>query len=215
MSTIVKIKRVANGKFQGELTDRIEKPGAVNMLALLNKGDKDFENVGKPRHAWFPVTLASMKELGFSEEKLDRISQLKKDEYEDCMLENPRMDGELLRVQINETLMPTTWQRENVKKAAKQLFITTDIAQRGNLVSEVDLIDYVGEVGYFLDKSGRYIFSKASVVAGSTVSHTFITETVLVPESELQNLGSELAEPMKVDQKEGVEEDETGEKVGF
>lgn len=217
MSTIVKIKRVANGKFQGELVDKIKKSGTVNMLALLNKGDKDFQNIGKPRHAWFPVTLESMKELGFSEEKVDRISKLKKDEFEDCMLENPEMGGEKLRIQINETQLPSNdWERTNKLKAAKQLLITPEVATRNNLPSEVDLVEYIGESGYFLTLDGKFIFSKASVVAESTVRHTFIDKFVFVPQSELEALGYELHDPVKMGADEGVTKGESkSEKVDF
>src|SRR5687767_5961873 len=105
MSTIISVKRVKNDSLQAELVDQVSTTGRINVLRRLNKGDERF-NTGNMRHAWFPVTIASLIDLGFSGSMISAISELKKDEKIECKFESPKIDGLELRIQIIETVIP-------------------------------------------------------------------------------------------------------------
>jgi hypothetical protein len=197
MSKIVSIRKVANGNLQAEMVDTIEKPGAVNVLAKLNKGDDRF-NVGSQRRAWFPVTLASLSDLGLSDIQLQKIHNLQQDERFAVEINDPMIDGYKLRIQVNESIFPDMWQRQNAAKAAKQLMIDERVAANTKLNSEYDLSKYVGQNGYFLDEHGNHIFSRTTVTIEPQVKHTIIQAT-LVPESELGTFGATLAQPTTVE----------------
>ena len=190
-TAIVSIKRVANDGLQAEMVDYVQRPGSVNVLASLNKGDDRFKT-GSPRRAWFPVTDESLKGLGLSERVLDEIAALEQGEKYDVMIENPTIDGLKLKIQIKETTTPDAWQSANIAKAAKQIVISEAVSTNRGLKTEFDLTNYKGQIGYFLDENSNFIFSRASVTVEGQVKHQFIDGS-LVPETELPSQGVELA----------------------
>lgn len=196
MSKIVNIRKVANGGLQAEMVDTIEKPGAVNVLAKLNKGDERF-NLGSQRRAWFPVTPTSLHELGLSELQLVAIQNLEQGERHPLEIVDPMIDGHKLRIQVNETIIPDVWQRQNASKAAKQIMIDERVAANTKINTEFDLRNYQGQNGYFLDRDGNHIFSRTTVTIEGQLKHTLVDGT-LVPESELATYGATLAEPVSI-----------------
>jgi len=80
-------------------------------------------------------------------------------------------------------------------KAAKQIMIDERVASNKGVKTQYDLSKYLGQNGYFLDKEGNHIFSKATVTIESQVKHQF-ADTTLVPENELASYGATLAEPV-------------------
>lgn len=196
MSILVSVRKVANNSLQGELLDTVVK-GEVNVLALLNKGDNRFKN-GSERRAWFPVTLQSLGELGVNKATRDQIAALEQGQSIELNIENPKIEGYELRIQVEETVVPNTYQRANTMKVAKQIMITEKVA-KSKIATEFDLSKAVNMNGYFLDAEGQYIFTNTVVKAEGQVSHKFI-QGVLVPENELANYGATLAQGVVVTQ---------------
>lgn len=198
MSVLTQVRRVANNGLQGELVDTVEKPGSINVLAHLNKGDDRFKT-GNERRAWFPVTMQSLQEIGATPAQLDAIAKLEKDGKFELNISNPKVDGLTLRVEIKESIIPDMWQRQNAKKAAKQIMITPEVA-KSRVKTVFDLGIHIGKLGYLIDEGGNFIFSKANVTVEGQVNHVFVPGT-LVPETELANYGATLAEaPVMQDQ---------------
>ncbi len=206
MNTIVSIRKVANGGLQAEMQGTVEKAGAINVLAKLNAGDSRFKS-GSDRRAWFPVTIQSLGEsLGFTIEELEKIDALAQNERYLCKKENPSIDGHLLVIQVNETIVPDIYQRQHVMESAKQLEITDKLAANIRLNTKYDLKPFVGSVGYFLDTDGNHIFSRTAVTIKEQLNHTFV-EGEFVPENMLAEFGATLAEPTKVEvAKEALQE---------
>lgn len=193
MTKIVSIRKVANGGYQAEMVGGVVRPGSVNILALLNKGDERFKQ-GSERRAWFPVTLATLSEdFNVDALTISKLNALEQGEKVELVIENPTLGGHKLCIQINETTVPDTYQRQHVMKSAKQLMIDAKIASNGKLKTDFDLGKYIGQNGYFMDADGNFIFSRGTVTIESQVSHTFV-EGALVPETELANYGATLAE---------------------
>lgn len=202
MSKLTSIRKVANDSLQAELQDVVVHPGRVNVLAELNKGDSRFQ-IGNPRRAWFPITLASLAELGLKASQLEAITSMESSQKVVIDLESPKVNGEELKIQVNETILPDFYQKNNVMKAAKQISITEKIAANRGMKTSYDLSKYIGQSGYFLDKDGNHIFSRTTVTVASQVNSFFI-EGELVPEKELASYGATLAEPVSVEQFEEV-----------
>lgn len=198
MSTIVSIRKVKNENLQAEMVGRVSKPGQINVLAELNKGDERFNVAGSERRAWFPVTLSSLSELGMSADKLAKIEAMSEGERVECLLENPTIAGQPLFIQVNETITPDEYQSANAIKTAKQIEINESVAK--NAPSNFDLSKYQGQRGYFLDAEGNHIFSRTTVQVKSQLKHTFV-EGTLVPETELAAFGATLAEPISTKEK--------------
>jgi hypothetical protein len=198
-TSIVSIKRVKNDRLQAEIVDHVER--RVSTLSLLNKGDKAFDPKSI-RHAWFPVTVESLIDLGASASLVEKVeaSKLGEDKIE-CLIENPMLRGQRLRIQVTETVNPNAYQAENKLKMAKQLEITKEVIENKNLAKHADIAMYAGETGYFLTEEGQFIFSNSTVEVEAQLKHSFI-EAYLVPESLLSGVGAELAAPIK--QKENV-----------
>lgn len=191
MSVLTKITRVKNNSLQAELVDTIEKPGRMNVLAKLNKGDERFK-VGSQRRAWFPVTILSLREIGVNPLILLQIEALKETEFLELNMESPKVEGDELRIQVVESTIPDAYQKANAVKSAKQIMISEEIASNSNIKTDYNLRNYVGKNGFFVDKNDAFIFAKATVTVGSQVEHKFI-EATLVPETELAEFGAVLA----------------------
>jgi hypothetical protein len=116
MSILVNVKKVANNSLQGELSDTIVKEDGVNVLALLNKGDHRFK-VGSTRRTWFPITPESMLEMGIPKTIVDSASNLEEGGIVELNLENPKIEGLELRIQVEETVIPNSYQRHEDCKA--------------------------------------------------------------------------------------------------
>ncbi len=207
MLTIV--RAVANGSFQMEIVDKVQKP-SQNVLQLLNKTDDRF-NLGNNRFAWVKVMPhEAQKYFGIDPQELAKLTFTEGRERED-MVEgkdyltvekaNPTLDGASLRIQISETTEPTEWQAANLEKAAKQIEITAEIAANPNLIKSDNIADCIGEVGYFLTEEGQPIFAKATVVTGEP-RHQFL-EGALFPKAEIEvsTSGIALREPDRVEAK--------------
>jgi hypothetical protein len=190
---ITSVKRVRNGKLQAQMQDKVQKPGAVNVLAALNEGDEAFDNSGSLRYGWFAVTTIGLAKMGVDEEDIATISELEEGEQFDIEIENPSIEGEALRLRIVETTSPSKYDTENTLKQAKKLEITKVIAERDNIPTEFDLSNYIGEYGYFMTPDGYHVFSNTSVTTESQLKHVFLKDLQLVPESELQTIEVTLA----------------------
>lgn len=206
MSKITKVKRVANNKLQAEMIDYVQRPGKTNVLAKLNMGDPSFENVGKPRYGWFTVTIPSLKMIGVQDELLLLIDKLQTGEELELNIDDPKLDGEVLRLQVMERVGAISdYERKFPLEAAKKIEITEEIGKRNNIKSEFDLSNYVGETGYFVDGNGQHIFTNTIPVIESELNHRFVEDVYLCPKSELAVYSSTLADPVKVETKEKVE----------
>ena len=199
MSKIISVKRVANNGLQAEITAMVQISSRINVLQMLNKGDKRFESTSAPRHAWFPVTLISLEELGVDSMTLAKIDNLQFGEKVELDLVDPKIEGELLTIQVTESVFPDEFQYKNAKTAAKQLPITDRVAKNRTLANGRDLSKYIGEVGYFLDASGQHIFARNIVTVESQVKHTIVPDAQFVPARELSEYGATLADPTAVE----------------
>lgn len=199
MSKIISVKRVANNGLQAELTAVVQISDRINVLQQLNKGDKRFEPTSLPRHVWFPVTLISLAELGVSVEKLAEVGKLEFGQKAELSIENPTLEGELLTIQVTESIYPDEFQAKNVMTSAKQLPITDRVAKNRTLANGRDLGKYIGEIGYFLTPAGEHIFTKNILTVESQVKHTIVKDAVFVPAKELAEYGATLAEPTPVE----------------
>jgi hypothetical protein len=199
MSKIISVKRVANNGLQAELTAVVQISERINVLQQLNKGDKRFEPTSLPRHVWFPVTMLSLKELGVDAAKLAEIDNLQFGEKAMLDITDPKIEGELLTIQVTESIYPDEFQAKNVMTSAKQLPITDRVAKNRTLANGRDLGKYIGEVGYFLTPAGEHIFTKNILVVESQVKHSIVKDAVFVPAKELAEYGATLAEPTPVE----------------
>ena len=199
MSKIISVKRVANNGLQAEITAVVQISSRINVLQQLNKGDKRFEPTASPRHAWFPVTMISLKELGVSAAKLAEVDALQFGEKAELDIIDPKVEGELLTIQVVESIYPDEFQAKNVMTSAKQLPITERVAKNRTLANGRDLSKYIGEIGYFLDAAGNHIFTRNVLAVESQVKHSIVEGAVFVPAKELAEYGATLAEPTAVE----------------
>jgi hypothetical protein len=199
MSQITSVKRVKNNSLQAEFIDEVQLNKNINVLQRLNSGDSRFSSTKSPRHAWFPVTIPSLEELGVSAAKLAEIAKLEMGQSTMIELADPTIDGHKLVIQVEESTTPfDEYQRDNYMKAAKQLPITEDVANNRTLAAGRNLSKYIGGIGYFLDKDGRHIFSRTRVTVESQRQHSVIEAAAFIPEQELDSWGATLAAPTKV-----------------
>lgn len=206
MSKIVSIRKVANEGFQAEMEGLVQRPGAINVLAYLNKGDARFNN-GNTRKVWFPVTILTLQEdFQLNDATISKLQALEQGEKLEVNIENPTIAGEELAIQVNETIVADPYQRQHMAKTAKQLNIDEKVA-KSKIKTTFDLSKYLGQVGYFLTEEGDFIYSRTQVTIKSQINHTFV-EGTLVPETELASYGNTLgfANP----QTEGEELQEVG-----
>jgi hypothetical protein len=178
MTTLTRVTKTKNGAFQAEFSAIILKPNTTNSaLALLNIGDSRFRQLSK-RMAWITVTPdAISKYFGID------ISHLRNEESIELNIENPKIEGLPLNVQIQEFT-----QREIEEKIEKT---TSDKVKASyqylldNALSRAKQIKTDEGTKYFI-KDGQFIFSISSVVLGEP-KHIFITDAKMVSEEELVN----------------------------
>ncbi len=209
-TTITIVKAVANGSFQIEMVDKVQKPGQrLNVLAKLNVSDNRFQQ-GRNRYAWmkimpseletyFGIKASRLNDLVY-EEGVQRADLIEGKHYLTLDIVNPTLEGEELHIEITETMDPTDWQAQNQENAVKQIEITKEIAENENLLKSANLGQYVGEQGYFLTEEGDPIYSNAEIVAGKA-EHTFI-ECMLFAASEVNfsTKGVSFAQPADVEE---------------
>ncbi len=184
-TSIVSIKRVKNDRLQAELVDAVNR-GRVNTLALLNVGDKAFDPKSF-RHAWFPVTIESLIQLGATAALIEKIEKLKINEKVESSIVDPTIEGKKLRIQVTENFM----------KASKQLTLTKEVVANESLAKHPRSAEFIGDQGYFLTETGEHIFSNSTVEIEEQVNHTFL-DGYLVPEELLAGASAVLAKPIKV-----------------
>jgi hypothetical protein len=179
MVRIQKLKAVANGSFQLEVSDNeVVKPGQrPNLLSMLNADDSRFAN--NSRLAWIKTTPKQANEyFGIP---LDVFDGLQEGEEVELNIENPKINGERLRVEVKERTEPMDdWQSANTKRAAKSIEIKgTTLKAKGLNLSLNITEDSVGQRGYFMTDAGQLIYSKTEVIIGEP-KHEFIDEETKV-----------------------------------
>ena len=154
-SAIASLRKVAGGKIQFELAERIERAsGGINLLALMNKGDERFEQNGV-RRAWMSAEPSQITAyFGISAEDLAEVSE---DKYNPTFIwiKNPEIEGLDLRLQIVETVVGTAYEMANIDTKAKR----------------------AGKNGNILVHGGKPIFSNTIVTAcvkGESPKHVLL-----------------------------------------
>lgn len=149
-SLLVQAIQVANGKIQLEIAERLEGAAQANPLAVFNKSDERFSQ-GGARRAWLTCEPQDASELlGVDLTSGYAMGETGK-QVKPLNIANPSVDGNVLRVQITETVEPNAWQMENLETAAKRR----------------------GKDGDFITHKGMYIFANGQVCFGEP-NHTFL-----------------------------------------
>lgn len=150
-SLLTRVRKIGGGKFEIELAELVQKPGATNNIAaLLNKSDDRFKQASA-RRAWQGAEANELKEFfGIDCKNID-------EDGEDVNILNPEINGVQLRVQILESTEPfDDYQAENPEKAVKQYE------------------DEDGTTMYLRTPEGSYIYTKSRIVGGENVKHEFV-----------------------------------------
>ena len=150
-SLLVSSRRVANGKIQLEVAERLEGGSSSNnLLGMFNKSDERFSQ-GGARRAWLTCEPADAAEIlgvdlssGYTTDERGR-------DIKPLNVLNPSMGGTVLHVQVNESTEPSEYQSMNIETAAKRR----------------------GKDGDFITHQGMYIFANTQVVSGEA-QHTFL-----------------------------------------
>lgn len=152
--TLEKARMINGGKVELTFTQVVEtEKKAKNILGMLNASDERF-NVGNPNKtmAWVSAVPSDAEALfGIDFSSLENVG----DEMELNVVE-PKINGELLNIQIKETTKGSDWDFANLEKSAKRA------GKDGDFIMTAD---------------SEYIFRKASVVAGEP-QHYIMKETV-------------------------------------
>ena len=115
-SLLVAAKGVKGNKIQLEFAEHVTSPYATSsnpLVSALNKSDDRFSS--KPRRAWISGEKADIEEL------LDiKLSEMNQGDVKELNILNPKIKGQKVRVQINETTTPDDYQKENVEDTAKR-----------------------------------------------------------------------------------------------
>jgi hypothetical protein len=139
---ITSLRKVAGGtKIQFELAEKMERTGdgAINLLALMNKGDERFEQ-GGARRAWMTAEAAQVTAFfGIDADDLAEVGE----EPTFIWILNPEVQGLDLRLQIKETTVGTEYEMANVDTRAKR----------------------AGKNGPILSVEGEPIFSHTNIIA--------------------------------------------------
>jgi len=149
-SLLVSSRKVANGKIQLEVAEKLENSASNNPLGSFNKSDDRFSSSGA-RRAWLTAEIEDASELlGLD---LSTGYTVNDKGHEVLMLNvlNPTVLGQALRVQVTETVEPSEYQATNLDSAAKRK----------------------GKDGDFITNDGMYIFANTDVVFGEP-THTFL-----------------------------------------
>ena len=155
---IVQARQVANDKVSLEFAEILDTNSnrSRTALGIFNKSDERFSSGA--RRAWLTCEPSDAAELL----EIDGLSfeDDAKDWYEDeetgyvlmqLTILNPTVDGIPLKVEVTETITPTDWQKDNLKRAAKK----------------------AGRDGEFITHQDCHVFSNTDVVIGEA-NHTFL-----------------------------------------
>ena len=145
--TLVSAKAVSGGKITLTFTQMVERDNrSQSLTSLLNADDERFQQA-KPRYAFITGSPALVKDLF----NIDCAS-LKEGESIEIDQVEPLVKGELLNIQLVETVKGTDWQMANLEKAAKR----------------------AGKDGDFImTEKGEYIFVKAEIAVGQPNNYSF------------------------------------------
>ena len=149
-SLLVSSRKVANGKIQLEVAEKLESSASNNPLGSFNKSDDRFSSSGA-RRAWLTAEINDASELlGLD---LSTGYTVNDKGHEVLMLNvlNPVVLDQALRVQVTETVEPNEYQASNLDSAAKRK----------------------GKDGDCITHDGMYIFANTDVIFGEP-THTFL-----------------------------------------
>ena len=175
-TVITKVKATSNDSFQIEIIDELVRENQ-SPLGLLNKGDERFNSKPQQVRAYVKVTPESMKEhFGIEEQNLIDLAIGEDLELD---IEQPQMAGMLMRVQVEETIIPSDWQRANLMTGMKRLKVNENTLKSKTMKKSDKLV--LDEFGYFVDDLGNPIFRNTTVVFGEP-KHIFIQGTLIAAE---------------------------------
>jgi len=149
--TLVSAKAVNGGKVSLEFTQIVNQSNASTSLTTLLNSDDDRFNQSKPRYSWLTVSPVLVKEhFGID------CSGLAIGDILEIGQEEPTVNGQLLNLQVIETLKGTDWDKANIDKSAKR----------------------AGKDGDFIvTPKNEFIFTRIDVVAGPA-KHVKIADTM-------------------------------------
>ena len=151
---IVEARKIKGGKVQLTFAQKVENPNVrpASIAGLLNASDERFTQSGGVRYAWMSGTPEDIK----ASLDIDVTDLQNEGDKKPLGVLNPEISGNKLNIQITEVTTPNDWERENYETAAKR----------------------AGKDGDFiLNKEGKYIFVRSTVVAGEP-KHVFIKDTM-------------------------------------
>jgi hypothetical protein len=155
-SLLVSSRKVANGKIQLELAERLEGGAGANPLGIFNKSDERFSQ-GGARRAWLTCEPSDASEILSVDLSSGYTTNERGHEVKALNVLNPVAQGQSLRVQITETTEPSEYQSMNLETAAKRR----------------------GKDGEFITHQGMYVFANTQVVFGEP-THTFLESDAAV-----------------------------------
>jgi len=144
---LVSAKGVKGGKVQLEFAEHVTNPYASasnSLVSALNRSDDRFSS--RPRRAWISGEKVDIEDLlGI------KLSSMEEGDIKELNILNPKIKGQKVRVQINETTEPDSYQQDNIEDTAKR----------------------AGAEGDFIFYKGDHIFSNPSAVIGEP-NHVFL-----------------------------------------
>tara|TARA_B110000908_G_scaffold84448_1_gene100867 strand:- start:556 stop:1146 length:591 start_codon:yes stop_codon:yes gene_type:complete len=151
-------RKVKGDKISLEFAEVLKvQEGPVTAVSRFNRSDSRFGN--RARRAWVNVTVEDVSaDLGmdFSDNNPEWEMTPRGEMLELNML-NPTVEGERIRVAVNETTEPDAYQADHIETAAKRK----------------------GKDGEFIKHNGEYIFSNTLVViTNDVVEHTLLEADV-------------------------------------
>lgn len=162
---LLNVARNAKGEFKMEFAERIQNPNqSLNVLAILNEGDEKFKNNNGVRHHFANsiTTIALEKHFGIKPQDVPEKEAL------ELNILNPKLLGQNLRIQIEESFEGTEYQMANQEKTAKQYK------------------DKEGKSIYFV-KDGKLIFSSTRLVTNEPKHQIIQSDAQLTWEQYLQS----------------------------
>lgn len=166
-ATLTGVRAVKGGKFQIEISQKVEKPTqGSNLLALMNEGDERFSQ-SKERKAWMTAEGAQIKALFGID-----CSTIKEGFPLVCDIVAPEVKGDLLNIQVVETIVPNEYQKENVLSTAKQYVDKDGVTQ-------------------YLRKGNNFIYSNSTIVAGEA-NNVFVGHNAKITEEQARALVGEV-----------------------
>lgn len=118
-SMLFSIKGTSTSKIQLTIVDK-QVADSTNPLSILNASDSRF-STNKPFRAWLSAEPTdAIKYFPQHEEAINTAAAGDKNTEVFIGEINPTLNGNLLKVQIVETITPTEYQAENVERTAKR-----------------------------------------------------------------------------------------------